>query len=266
MLVKKYFIGAFLLFFWTFSLNSAFAGEVQEKKFSWGKKEYKVRLEYDSGTNTTWESLYEISKKGEEKVLQFPRPMQGFIEIKAVRNFCEADRDVIVLVFRDGSGGNMRYEVYRINPRTSKLAKITSPVREIPAGNIVVADGCFFVFSGVRYSVAYFQEGFVVEEKPLATVVKKDVPTVIFSLRGDGEIETHPLDLPAKGIQVRRGQKLYFLRNDIYEPLEDIRCEGLVMDLPLDEPCVRTFPDAGKGFVTIEIERNIIKIPLAVVE
>jgi len=229
----------------------------------WGRNHYDVRANYDQQENKTSVSTRIRKGKGyysEKSLISFP----GFVEIKVVKNFCGHGLGAVVLIFREGSGGAMRYEVYKINPRTSRLVKIPSFAREIPAGEIVVDNGGFFVFSGVRYSSVYFLEGFVVEEKPLATVVKKDVPTVIFSQRGDGTIETHPPDLPTKGIRVQRNQKLFFLRNDFYEPLEEIRCEGLIMEFPPDEPCVRTFPDVGGGFITIEVEKELVKIPLTV--
>ena len=223
----------------------------------------KLQANYNQKDNSTVVTIQAQRNKQDfsrKSSVRFP----GFVQIKGIKNFCGPDSGALVVIYRGGSRGFMRYEVYSIDARTAKLTKIPGLSREIPDGVIVPDDGGFFVFSGVRYSTAYYKEGFVVEEKPLATVVKKDVPTVIFSLRGDGEIETFPSDLSAKGIQIRKGQKLYFLRNDFYEPLEDIRCEDLAMELPLDEPCVRTFPDAGKGIITVEVERNIIKIPLTV--
>jgi hypothetical protein len=255
-----------IVFVWVtlFSIISSVSSAAEKPIIlEWGRNHYYVRANYDQQKK---ETLVSIKMRKSERYDREKSSVSfsGFVEAKAVKNFCGSGLDAVVLIFRDGSGGNMRYEIYKVNPRAAKLIKIPDPSREIPAGEIVADNGGFFVFSGVRYSIAYFREGFVVEEKPLVTVAKKVVPTVIFSQRGDGKIETFPPNLPEKGIQVRKGQKLYFLRNDIYEPLEDIRCEGLAMELPLDEPCARTFPDAGEGFITVEIERNIIKIPIVV--
>ncbi|MDI6778198.1 MAG: hypothetical protein QMD77_03325 [Patescibacteria group bacterium] len=232
-------------------------------RLKWGWRYYRVWVNYDRQNNkttiTTKADLREECKPDKSSV-SFP----GFVEAKVVKNFCGPGKDAVVLIFRNGSGGNMKYEVCKVNPRTARLVNIPNILREIPAGEIKAGDGAFLVFSGVRYSIAYFQEGFVVEETPLATVVKKDTLSIIFSQREDGVIETFPPDLTAKGIQVRIGQKLFFLRNDLNEPIEDIRCEGLVMVFPPDEPCARTFPKAGSGFITIEIERKLVNIPLTV--
>ncbi|MDD5489617.1 MAG: hypothetical protein PHP25_02980 [Candidatus Moranbacteria bacterium] len=229
----------------------------------WGKSQWGVSATYDRRENRTLVSLnvWKGEKYGGEKSsLIFP----GFVEAKTVKNFFGPGQDAVVLIFREGSGGNMRYEVYKINPRVAKLVKIPGPSRDFPAGEIVPDKGGFLIFSGVRYSVAYFHDGCLAEKTPLATVVEKDVPAVFFSLRSDGEIETHPIDLPAKGVRVGKGQKLYFLRSDMSEPQEEIRCEGLAMELPPGEPCARLFPDGGKGFITIRIERKMVKIPLTV--
>ena len=257
--------GWFLLFsmvaFILLIVSVSFAEEIPV--FFWGKNKYKIRTDYNQQTNTTSISVTVRRGEGYDRE-KYSVSLSGFVKVKRAQNFCGTHRDAVVLISHEGSGGHMRYNVFGINSRTGKLIRIPGPTWEIPAGEVVPADGGFFVFRGVRYSTAYFKRGYVVEEKPLMTIVKKDVPSIIFSQRADGTIETFPPDLSAKGIYVRRGQKLFFLRNDFYEPLEDIRCEGLVMELPPDEPCARTFPDAGKGFITIEIERNIIKIPLAV--
>lgn len=259
--------GWFLLFLITafvlFVISVSFAEEIPV--FFWGKNKYKIRADYNQQTDRTSVSVIVRRGEGYDRK-KHSVSLSGFVKVKRVQNFCGIRRDAVVLISHEGSDGHMRYSVFGLNPRTGKLIRIPGPIWEIPAGEVVSADGGFFVFKGVRFSTAYFKGGYVVEEKPLMTIVKKDIPSIIFSQRADGVIETYPLDIPQKGMRIRKNQKLSFLRNDLYEPVEDIRCEGLVMELPEGDPGVRVFPETGEGIITIEIERSIVKIPLAVVE
>jgi len=244
------------------NLNAA--GSAISQMCNWGSLKYHVNFFYHQDSDETILLVARQNSRGDS--MGYLDRLKGFIEVKIVKEFCGSKKDAVILISREGSSGHMKYNVFGLNPRTGKLIRIPGPTREIPAGDIVVDNGGFFVFSGVRYSVAYFREGFVVEKKPLATVVKKDIPAIIFSQRMDGMIEIYPLDVSRKEVRIRKNKKLFFLRNDLYGPVEDIRCEGLVMELPEDDPSTRVFPETGEGIIIIEIERSIAEIPLTVIE
>jgi hypothetical protein len=252
------------LFFLGILFMALVSASLAKEAITLKSKRYICQIRVDYGQkDSTIVSIQTRRKKNDplqKSSVRFP----GFVEIKGVLDFCGPNSGALIAIYRNGSRGFMRYEVFNIDPRTAKLRKIPGLSREIPDGGIVPDVGGFFVFSGVRYSVAYFQDGHVVEKKPLGAIARKDLPAVIFSLQGDGEIETYPPDLSTSGVRVSNGQRLYFLRNDLREPLEEIRCEGLAMELPPDEPFARTFPTKGRGMIFMEIERKIIKIPLTV--
>lgn len=231
MLFKNFVVILSFLCVLFFSSDFAFSGEVQEGNFNWGGAVYKIRLEYVPSAKTTFISLFQIDRKGEERILQPTRSASGDVQLLIAPNFFGKKRDAVAFKWYEGSAAFMGYGVYYLDKGELRKAKVE---QGIPRGELVADGNILQLWSGVRMWILYCPEKrYVVKDFPIFRFVSGiggpvGDRVVEFKIE-DGEVVFADPSILETGLKIKIGHDLLLLRTDFNSGGEKVEFVGEII-------------------------------------